>query len=357
LAGLRVGYALAAPSIIANLRAAGNPYSISAPSLRLAEEVVRNWPADSSGYVATARAERRVLEELAGELGLAPIPSQANFVCCDTDRAAWLHGALASQGIAIRHFAHRPGLERLIRMSCPGEAAGLERLTTGLRTALEPEAILFDMDGVLADVSTSYHEAIIGAARSWGVSLDGPTVRAAKQEPGANNDWEVTRRLVCREGRDITFEEARKRFEELYQGTDHKAGLWQSETLIPGRETLARLAQRLPLAIVTGRPRGDAERFLKMTETADYFQSLICMEDAPLKPDPAPVRLALQRLGVSRAWMVGDTPDDLVAARQAGVVPLGFLPAGAGEESRSRLRTAGAARVLTNSDQLMELLP
>ena len=42
------------------------------------------------------------------------------------------------------------------------------------------------------------------------------------------------------------------------------------------------------------------------------------MEDAPPKPDPQPVRLALARLGVERAWLVGDTPDDMRAARAAG---------------------------------------
>lgn len=357
LAGLRVGYALSSEPIIANLRAAGNPYSVSSPSLLLAEELVRNWPHDASGYVATARAERTLLEELAGDLGLAPLPSQANFVCCETERAAWLHASLSALGISIRHFAHRPGLEKLIRITCPGRPDDLDRLVAGLETSLRPEAILFDMDGVLADVSTSYHEAIRGAAQSWGVAVDGQAIRRAKEEPGANNDWEVTRRLVAKAGSEVTLEEARERFEALYQGTDGQGGLWQSERLIPPRKTLGALAQRIPLAIVTGRPRADAERFLKMTDTTDFFQCLICMEDAPLKPDPAPVRLALQQLGIERAWMVGDTPDDLSSARAAGVLPIGFLPLGTEPESRTRLDAAGAARVLSDFDQLEEMLP
>ena len=50
------------------------------------------------------------------------------------------------------------------------------------------------------------------------------------------------------------------------------------------------------------------------------------MEDAPAKPSPMPVELALQRLGIRRAWMLGDTPDDIVSARQAGVLPFGASP-------------------------------
>ena len=82
---------------------------------------------------------------------------------------------------------------------------------------------------------------------------------------------------------------------------------------------------------------------------------MICTEDAPSKPSPAPVRLALKRLGVTAAWMVGDTPDDLWAARAAGVVPLGIMAPG--ETHSAPLHEAGAARVLSCLSELTELLP
>ena len=85
------------------------------------------------------------------------------------------------------------------------------------------------------------------------------------------------------------------------------------------------------------------------------------MEDGPLKPRPEPVRLALQRLGVEHGWMVGDTPDDVVAARSAGVVPLAVLGpaerAVSAERSRDALLACGAARVLDSLAELEALLP
>ncbi len=118
----------------------------------------------------------------------------------------------------------------------------------------------------------------------------------------------------------------------------------------------------MPLGIVTGRPRHDAERFIAHAEIGGFFRAMVCMEDGPAKPDPAPVRLLLERLGVSRAWLVGDTPDDMRAALSAGVVPFGIVARGdavnqAGiDQMTAALHQAGAVRVLDAVAQLEQLL-
>jgi HAD superfamily hydrolase (TIGR01549 family) len=126
--------------------------------------------------------------------------------------------------------------------------------------------------------------------------------------------------------------------------------LREREVLIPRRELLEQLAARRPLAIVTGRPRAEAEWFLERAGVARLFATVVTMEDAPAKPNPAPVRLALERLGVRRAWMVGDTPDDMHAAAQAGVLP--FAVAAPGDEAPE-----GGARALAQLTDLLDLLP
>jgi len=142
------------------------------------------------------------------------------------------------------------------------------------------------------------------------------------------------------------------RFQSLYLGS-----LRERETLIPKVDVLKELAARRPLAIVTGRPRAEAEWFLQRAGIARFFGAVVAMEDAPAKPNPAPVRLALERLGVRRAWMIGDTPDDMRAAGQAGVVPLAVVAPGDDPSLADRaLRDAGAARVLGQLTDLLELL-
>jgi phosphoglycolate phosphatase-like HAD superfamily hydrolase len=132
--------------------------------------------------------------------------------------------------------------------------------------------------------------------------------------------------------------------------------LWRGEEPLLSARELSRLAERLPLAIVTGRPRRDAERFLETFGLGHLFAAVISMEDGPAKPDPAPVRTALEALEVERAWLVGDTPDDMQAARAAGVVPIGFSAAPLSSASRTSLLQAGASRVLTDTRDLCDLL-
>ena len=108
---------------------------------------------------------------------------------------------------------------------------------------------------------------------------------------------------------------------------------------------------------MTGRPRKDALRFLDRFGLTDLFGTVVTVDDAAAKPDPAPVRLALDRLQVETAWMVGDTPDDARAARAGGVLPLGILPPAAVDAvDPGVLVDAGCARVLSNLNELEELL-
>ena len=56
--------------------------------------------------------------------------------------------------------------------------------------------------------------------------------------------------------------------------------------------------------------------------------------------------------------MLGDTPDDIRAARRAGVLPIGIVaPGDEGEPTASSLRSAGAAMVLQSARDIEEVLP
>lgn len=349
LAGLRVGYAASRPENIRSLAEIGSPYPVSSVALALAAEELHTGEARMTSYTARIREERGRLETILKRLGLEALPSQGNFVFAGTDRAAWIRSALGSIGVQVRVLESWPDG---IRVTCPGAEKDFLRLEAALNTVLDPEALLFDMDGVLADVSESYRAAIRETVTSFGDEVTDDEIDARKAAGNANDDWALSRAILSDKGIRKSLTEVVERFEMIYQGSDTRRGLRERERLLATPDLLEGLAQRFALGIVTGRPYADAQRFLEEQGIARFFSTVVAREDAPGKPDPAPVQLALARLGASSAWMLGDTPDDLVAAREAGVLPIAMVPPGAGPRLIEGLLAANPAAVINSPSEI-----
>lgn len=351
LAGLRVGYALGSVETIARIGAFGSPYSVSSLSSTLACGVLGSGDDGSRPFVRKVAEERQRLISLLDGLGCAPLPSQANFVLATDVDPSWLVGAAGALGVGLRRFPDRDELSTCVRITLPGDEEAYARLESTLRSALAPEAILFDLDGVIADVKDSYRQVIIDTAARFGVGVGHEDITAMKAAGNASDDHELTRVLCAEAGINVDLATVTECFEQAYHGDAMRPGLQERERLLADPRQLAGLASRLPLGIVTARPRSDAERFLDRFGIRHLFGVVVVREDAPSKPDPAPVCLAIERLGVEHAWMLGDTPDDVAAARGAGVVPIGVAAPG---EATSAL--SGAARIIGSVDELEEVL-
>jgi phosphoglycolate phosphatase-like HAD superfamily hydrolase len=88
-----------------------------------------------------------------------------------------------------------------------------------------------------------------------------------------------------------------------------------------------------------------------------HVSALVAGEDAAQKPDPAPLVRALAELGRSSAWMLGDNPVDVLAARRARAVPLAMAPGGPDAADRAEaLRGHGPARLVDGLVGLRHLL-
>lgn len=97
----------------------------------------------------------------------------------------------------------------------------------------------------------------------------------------------------------------------------------QHTTVFPGiLPLLASVA--VPQAIVTNKPEGLSRAVLAALGLTGFFPVVIGGDTLPLrKPDPAPLRLAIARLGVAEAILIGDGPADVGAAQAAGVPIIG----------------------------------
>ncbi len=137
LAGCRIGYAIGSSYVVAVLRAAGGPYSVASPSVALALRQLARGDEALRAHVARVREERAALRAWLTAQGLAPLDSQANFVCVDFGpRAAPVRAGLAALGVLVRDFPLRPGLETALRITLPGDPAQFQRLCDALETVL-----------------------------------------------------------------------------------------------------------------------------------------------------------------------------------------------------------------------------
>jgi len=142
LAGCRVGYAVGSPYVVAVLRAAGGPYTVAAPSVALALSQLARGAEPLSTHVARVREERRLLSAQLAAAGLAPYPSQANFVLVECGRRAGsIRAGLAARGVLVRDFPDRRGLETALRITLPGNALDFDRLRETLGRTLAAEGL------------------------------------------------------------------------------------------------------------------------------------------------------------------------------------------------------------------------
>ena len=105
LAGIRIGYAMAAAELISYLFRAREPFAVSSLALAAAGGALE----DVQHYqktVATLTGEREILQQEFSRRGLSFIPSQANFIFVNFQKNAQaICDALARRGILIRSSA------------------------------------------------------------------------------------------------------------------------------------------------------------------------------------------------------------------------------------------------------------
>jgi phosphoglycolate phosphatase len=201
------------------------------------------------------------------------------------------------------------------------------------------EAVLFDLDGTLLDTAADIAEALNRALAERGWPPIAPS--EVRRMIGRGSPM-LMERAAASQGREL--DEAAKaalleRFFHHY-GFLEESGEFNAEPYAGAAECLRTLHEAgVRIAVVTNKHERFATGLLKALALGDWVDFVVGGDTSPRrKPDPAPLLFACERLGaaLTRALMVGDSTNDVQAARGAGI-PVICVPYGYNEGEDPRL--------------------
>lgn len=208
-------------------------------------------------------------------------------------------------------------------------------------------AVLFDLDGTLIDSI----ELILNSAKHAFRDRDGYVPTDAEWLTGVGIPLDAMFRRYARDDADVEALIARYR---EYQLAHHDRLVRCYERVVETVDDLRTAGH--PLAIVTSKTGWLARRGLDHVGLSAHFDVVVgCDSCERHKPDPAPVVLALEKLGYDpdEAVFVGDSVHDVIAGNAAGVTTIAALW---GPFSREDLVASQPAHYLERIAELPRLL-
>jgi HAD superfamily hydrolase (TIGR01509 family) len=182
-----------------------------------------------------------------------------------------------------------------------------------------PNAIIFDMDGLIFDTEALYQKALFHLAQERGLTA----IDTAVVQSTIGLSWEAIRDLLARLvgdriDPDVLIDDWSSLYHDLAeQHLELKPGVIE---LLASLESLA-----IPRAVATGAYRSVAQQHLEVHGLDGFFDAVVVNEDCKRgKPAPDPFLTAADRLGVAPAdcWALEDSPNGVISAHSAGMMTI-----------------------------------
>lgn len=178
------------------------------------------------------------------------------------------------------------------------------------------KALIFDLDGTLADTMPYHFQAWQKACRRFGIEMDTAFLQSYTGAPG----WIIAEAVIEQNGMTgkVSAEEIMQVKLDEFFTVQH---------LVTAIEPVAALARKysgiLPMAIGTGGHREAVEKTLEITGLRKYFDIIVTANDVKQhKPDPETFLRCAELLGVE-PWFCEVFEDGdlgLEAAKRAGMI-------------------------------------
>lgn len=191
-----------------------------------------------------------------------------------------------------------------------------------------PQALLFDLDGTLADTILQLAKAAKSTACALG--LKEPSLDETRGYVGNGVQMLLKRAIAghfeVKDGEvsDELLTKARALFNDFYT-----KGLHDNYTVYPHVEETLRWCKDngIKIAVVTNKPAMFSEPLLKIMGLYDLFDMVLGGEILDKKkPDPTPLLFVLDKLGINKeqACMVGDSANDIIPANSVNIPAVFF---------------------------------
>ncbi len=194
-------------------------------------------------------------------------------------------------------------------------------------------ALLFDLDGTLAETDSLHLPTWVDALEPYGVEVDEEFYR---DRISGRSTGEIVRELLP----DLTDEQGRSigdakeaSFRERASELEPLPGLF--DFVMQGRK------QGMHIALVTNAPEENVEAILPALKLRDFFDVVVLADEVEaVKPHPAPYRAALNKTGVpaEEALAFEDSVSGITSSVAAGIPTVGI----ASSQAPATLLAAGA---------------
>ncbi len=188
-------------------------------------------------------------------------------------------------------------------------------MTKALRAQnLDGAAVLFDLDGTLVDTADDLAASMNHALGLVGIDpVPGAEVRHLVGYGARRMLAQGYQLSLGREATEAELDEALAKFLDHYQENIavHSRPFEGVIDMIEGLQ-----AKGARIAICTNKREAMATLLIETLGLQDMFETIVGADTAAAaKPDPAPVRLCMERLGAGRGVFIGDSDTDIRAAQ------------------------------------------
>jgi HAD superfamily hydrolase (TIGR01509 family) len=197
-------------------------------------------------------------------------------------------------------------------------------------------ALLFDLDGTLAETDSLHLPTWVDVLQPYGIEVDEAFY---KERISGRSNSKIVQDLLP----DLSAEEGKKLAdtkETNFRERAHELGPLPGllDFMQEGRD------RGLSLALVTNAPVENVEAILLALELDAFFNEVVLSDEVgPVKPDPAPYKAALDKFGISpeEALAFEDSTSGIASSVAAGIPTVGI----ASTQRPETLEEAGAFMV------------